>query len=196
MLRLVGIYELNPEENSFQVVQVSKPKGFFQTREQEVFEEKILPEIMKDLSSGKVYNKPLDSCFHYARWTPATRHLHVVISTRELTEAAPYYLLTNVRHVDERPKKVRATLEDIRLNYIGYIENDILIQDTKDELKAVKAQLIKNVEAALRRGELLENLETKTEDLTESSKKFKLQATELKNSYTCCGGVKSAFTYK
>jgi hypothetical protein len=197
MLRAVAIYELSEEDQQFKLVKFAKARqGFFAANDLETFEAKTLPEITRDLSAEKLYNKKIDDGFHYASWTPETRHLHVAISSRELTELAPYYLLINVRHVDERGEKLRATLDDIRLNYIGYIEHDILIKGTQDQLAAVRAQLLKNMEAALRRGELLENLEAKTEDLTESSKKFKLQATELKNSYTCCGGVKSALTFK
>lgn len=195
MLRAVAVYEFNDEENKFSLIKSSKIKsGFFAPRDLEQFEENILPIITKNLVPDKIYNKPFASNFHYAKWTPETKHLQVVIASRELKETAPGWLLINVRHVDE--ETVKATLDDIRVNYIGYIADDILIKRRKDQVAAVKAELIKNMEAALLRGQILEQLEPEALDLKENSIKLGAEATDLKNSYTCCGGARSMLPWK
>lgn len=63
------------------------------------------------------------------------------------------------------------------------------VKAVRDRVDEVKGIMLENIDAVLRRGEQLEVLEQKTDDLKESSKKFQRGATQLKR-MMCLKNVK------
>lgn len=195
MLRAIAIYD-RKDDGEFDQVQAAQKPGslFFSNTALSDFKKTILPQLVKDeklFSGEKMFSNKCEEGFYYADWIPETNHLLVVISERELFDVEPRYLLINVNHVDQRSDKVATTLLDILRNPLGYTGRDILTEALKRNVDDLKVEVINTKNILLERGSKIENLNEQSERLFASSVEFRERSEELKDSYTCCGGVKN-----
>lgn len=198
MLRAIAIYERDEEDGSFTLIKSAKKEPdtlFFKNTVISDFEKMSLQKMMgKDefLSSDGIMADKSNQEYYYMQWIPERRHLLVVMSARVLDKSEACYLLININHVDVRSDKVKTTLNDIVVNPIGYTGRDIFTQAILQNVNDLKVVAINTKNLVMERGVRIQTLDEKSEDLFASSVEFKERAEELKNSYTCCGGVKNA----
>lgn len=195
MLRAIAIYERKEDGAFVQVQAVQKPGTlFFPNNDLRNFEQTMLPKLAHNaelLSGEKMFSDKCNEEFYYADWIPERNRLLVVISERELFDVEPRYLLININHVDQRADKVDTTLQDILRNPLGYTGRDIFTQALMRNVEDLKVVVLNTKNVLLERGEKIENLNEQAERLFASSVEFRERSQELKDSYTCCGGVKN-----
>lgn len=117
---------------------------------------------------------------------PSGHDFILVISSR--TKLDPFEkgnLFRNIQHVYLRPDSVKTTLDDIIANPLGYTGRDILIGRIHKELDEVMVVMHDNIEKTIKRGESLDELESKALNLSEHSLEFKKTAERLNSG--CCG---------
>ena len=197
MLRAIAIYEYNNEDESFKSIDVAVKPGtlFFPNNALSDFEQTTLPKLQENgrlMSGDKMFDDKCGEEFYYLQWIPERTHLLVVISERELFEMEPHYLLINVNHVDVRSERVRTTLNDILRNPLGYTGRDLITHSLLEDVGELKALAINTKNLVMERGERVETLAEKSERLYVSSVEFQNRAEELKNSFSCCGGVRNS----
>lgn len=88
-------------------------------------------------------------------------------------------LVKMIRYVKEH----RAEIPVMELNYVADVTNFDKIEKVNTQLKEVKEIMIENIEKILDRGEKLEDLLTKSQKLSETSKQFYKKAKKLNS---CC----------
>lgn len=195
MLRAIAIYQLNDEGFVRDKAEI-KPGTYFNPNEALTnFEKETLPKFVDDqklLAETSMYSdKSKDGEFYYLQWLPERNRLLLIISQKELFEKEPRYLLINVNHVDQRGDKVKTTLKDILVNPMGYTGMDLLTHAVRKDVEELKVVVLNARNTLLERGEKVETLEAQSARLFTASKEFRDRSEELKNSFTCCGGVQN-----
>lgn len=119
----------------------------------------------------------------------STNTIFAISSRYELEPHEKAFLFKNMEHILIRPDRVKATLDDIIANPQGFTgsdksrSGDILIDQTRDEMKAVIAVMQKNIDLVIKRGEDLENLKDKAIELNKHAISFEKEAKKLNS---CC----------
>ena len=108
--------------------------------------------------------------------------LIAIVSRKELEPKELAYLFLNIKTIYLRPA-LNISLDEVVMNPYNYIGRDILISRIKEQAVEVKAIAIENIEKILLRGEKLERLLEKTDDLARDTISFKREAKRLNS---CC----------
>lgn len=166
-----------------------------------------------------VINK-FDDHHYYFQLNSATKHVLVVVSENKLNHIEANMLLANINFVDQESMKlgkdgdvntgcteqdmqkayVEPKLLEIKTNPVGYNSrgtrfNTYKIDKVREEMVKVKDQMKKNIELVLERGEKIEELVQQSALLAESSRQFRRGAEDLRDSMTCCGGVRTSIRH-
>lgn len=119
---------------------------------------------------------------------PVNQPFIMAISSRTKLDASEkVYLFKNIEHIYLRPDSIKTTLDDIITNPLGYTGKDILIGRIQKEIDEVIAVMHDNIEKVIKRGEALDELESKALSLSEHSLQFRKGAERLNEG--CCGAT-------
>ncbi|OGT53257.1 MAG: hypothetical protein A3E84_01380 [Gammaproteobacteria bacterium RIFCSPHIGHO2_12_FULL_42_13] len=173
MLYAIGIYT-----NGKRVAQAQKDKGLFSGNQLGSFEKHTLTSLPSEMVENRAYYFPMKDEHHYVINYLQDNILIAIVSKTELEIKELTYLRTNIRTIYLRPN-LNATLDDVIVNPLGYINRDILITRLKEQAAEVKTIMLDNIEKVLQRGEQLEVLLDKTDRLRLDAITFKGNAKKL-----------------
>jgi hypothetical protein len=171
MIYAIAIYNLNQIRNngSFRKMNSAKQaqdsSSHFRYDPFEQLDKDTLPFfISADRQLYKVYDIKAKNEFHYCQ--KVADNIVVAVSTRTaLDPIERVNLFKNIEHVCLRSEKLNVTLEDIIKNPMGYTGKDILIQKVQKDADATLEEAKLSVESLIRRGESLDDLKEKAENL-------------------------------
>lgn len=209
MLRLeaVAVYEYNPKFNAYlpipdKVASLTRKFWLFNDPPLVIFEKKTLPFIpdpqhAPDLGLFPIYRWEGNGSRHYVGLfknpeEPGGGYLCVIVVNGNLNEkkGEHIYLLLNLSHIHKRGQKLKYTLQDMLNKPKDFLDGEIHIPDVQNELAELKIVAMRSLALMHERGDTAETVQERTERLLESSAAFKLNATKLEDSHTCCGGAR------
>lgn len=203
MLRLeaVAVYRYDQEVGSFVAIpgEVVKQKGtvFFPNYALDYFEQAALNTLIQYPPASTIHRGKCDNNKYYAKWFENPNelgggHLCVIVVERGLHEedGDHGYLLHNLHHIHERGEQLNRSVQDMLSAPNAFLGVDIHTRKIRQDVEELKKVARRNLDLMRERGDAVELLEEGTERLLESSGAFKLNATKLEDSYTCCGPVR------
>jgi hypothetical protein len=188
MLRAIGVYAIQ-EDGQIRLEKSAKrpssPLFFWSGTDFDAFEKQIFPKIKEKIFEGKICTEQAGNVYFYAARLDNTR-LNLIVSDRRLLHPEPMFLLYNTYNVDQRSDILRATVQTILDNPLGYSGRDVLERMVHLELEKTKAKGLNTLEDLLSRGELIEDLDNKAEILKNTTGTFNLEAKRINDSHKCC----------
>ncbi|MHB1948459.1 MAG: R-SNARE family protein [Gammaproteobacteria bacterium] len=189
MLHGIAVYDLdeNPPKR-VDYAQVSSSSGLFSRNDLEKLEKYSLPKYTSATDSDpKYYRVEAVDEHHYFKKIKDVNCVMAICSRKWLERAELNALFANIQDAHMGRSKLHTTLKNIIDNPMGYTRPpiDLKIDRTQQELKELKAIMLKNMDLAIERGENINILMGKTDILLDDSMKFNKEAHKLNKCRLC-----------
>jgi len=182
MLNAIGIYSdcRDQKSGAFQRINSSPhyKGGLFASNPLANLEKNSLTQLPQVLESNTLYSYHVNDEYHYILQSSG-KFLMTIASRKEVFPQELSFLFKNIEHVQIRPASVKATLDDIVANPMGYIGKDILIKKVLQDVEELKVLALQDMDKMLDRGKKLEDLYPRVVKLNQESLKFKQGAEKL-----------------
>lgn len=188
MLRALAIYTHDESEEKvelkrFKYAQQDK-SILFQVNQLETIDNILFKTpFYSTMEVNKPYLNIAKNEYHYLYLSSATRAVFAITSRSELDPTEKAFLFKNMEHILIRPDTVKTTLDDIIANPLGYTGRDLLIGKVQNEMKDVIAIMQKNIDMIIARGQSLDDLMEKADNLNIHALDLEKKAKKLNS---CC----------
>ena len=183
MLIAITIYQMNPTTGLFQKIKSTQSRqGFFYENPLEYVEANYLPHLSSSSLKQTIYSFEQDKYYYYIKALSEKPVIAVMMSKKMLDNSELMYLFSNIKTIYTKPT-INHSLNDIVMNPFGYTGKDILISEASTRLAETKDIAIESINTLLSRNELLEDLQSKTDQFVIDTGDFRDEAKKLRR---CC----------
>ncbi len=140
-------------------------------------EKNSLPAVNRaELESLRAIHFPYSHEHHYFKKVTGQPFIMVIVSKSRISDSEACYLFKNIQNALLYPDASGVTLTKIIQNPLDYIAKDHLPEKLKTDLAELKQILLTDIDKMLERGERLDDLQTVTLELCDSSARFKRES--------------------